>query len=117
MRSACMVMLRLIKRIFQVVDNRVKQYFQSLAFSCAYRHDRYPEHLRHTVEVYSHPPFLNDIHHVQCQHYRLAQLYQLQCQVEIAFKAGSVGNVYYCVNVVPGEEIARDLLLHCIGGQ
>ena len=104
-------------RLVPVVLGRVHEYVQPAPLARRNRHHRYAQHLRQPVQVYLHAALFHDVHHVQRHHHRLAQLQQLQGQVEAPLQRARVHNVYDDVHLVREDEAARDRLLHRVAGQ
>ena len=75
------------------------------------------QHPLHVVDTDAAAVAAELVHHVECQDDGDVQLHQLQCQVQVAFYVGGVGNVYYSFGVAVQDELAGDYLFGCVGGQ
>ena len=105
------------RRLVLVVYRRVHQHVQAAALARRHRHHRDAQHLREAVQVYLHAALFHDVHHVQRHDHRLAQLQQLQGEVEAALQRAGVHDVYNDVHLVAEYEAPGDRLLHRVGGK
>ena len=100
-----------------VVGGGVEQGVQPRPAPGGHGDHRRPQHLGQAVEVDLHPPLLHDIHHVQCKNDRLAQLDELQRQVQVAFQTGSIDDVDDHIYFIAHNTFPGNSLFHSIGSQ
>ena len=60
-----------------VMGHRMHQHLQPRPLSCGYGNYRNTEHLRQTMDIQFHPPFFNNIHHIQRQNDRFPEFNEL----------------------------------------
>ena len=82
-----------------------------------YRDHRDAQHFRQAVQVDLHAPLLDNVHHVQGQDHRLAQLDQLQSQIQVALQGRGVRHIDDHIHVVAQYVLPGHLFLHGVGGQ
>ena len=100
-----------------VVGRCVEQGVQAAALPGRHRDDRDAQHFGQAVQVDLHAPLFHNVHHVQGHDHRLAQLQQLQCQVQPPLQGRGVHHVDDDVHLVAEDELPADRLLHGIRGQ
>ena len=103
--------------IFIVVSHRVHEDLQPAPLPRRNRDRGDPQHFRQTVQVEFHAPLFHHIHHVQSQHDRLAQLDQLEGQIQVPLQAGSVHHIHDHIHLIAHDALPGHLLFHRIGGQ
>lgn len=100
-----------------VVGGGMEQNIQPTALTGGDRDYRDAQHLRQTVQVDLHVPLFYNVHHVQSQHHWLAQLQQLQGQIETAFQRGGIRHIDDDIHLIAEDKLPGDGFLHGIGGQ
>ena len=96
----------------------MEQYIQTGALRRRYGdHRNISQHLRQTVHIDLHPPFLHDIHHIQRHNHRLSQLQQLKGQIQIPFQGRRIHHIYNYINIIAHGTLPGYLLLNGIAGQ
>ena len=78
---------------------------------------RVAQHFGQAVQVDLHAPLFHNVHHVQGHDHRLAQLQQLQRQVQPPLQGRGVHHVDDDVHLVAEDELPADRLLHGVRGQ
>ena len=104
-------------RLADVVLRRVHERVEAAALARRDGHDGDAQHLGQAVQVYLHAALFDDVHHVQRHDHGLAQLEELQSEVEAALERAGVHDVYHDVDLVREDEAARDGLLHRVAGE
>ena len=115
--TAVVVNQRIQMLALPMVDGGVKQRVQSVALAGGHRDHRDAQHLRQTVGVQLHAPLLDDVHHVQGHDHRLAQLQQLEGQIEAPLQGGGVHHVDDHIHLVREDKLTGDLFLHGVRGE
>ena len=99
-------------RLAHMVLRRVHERVEAAPLARRDRHDGYAQHFGEAVQVYLHAALFDDVHHVQRHDHGLAQLEELQGEVEAALERARVHHVYDDVDLVREDEAAGHRLLH-----
>ena len=100
-----------------VVSRSVHEGLQAGTAAAGDRDSGHAQHLWQAVQVDLHPPFMDNVHHIQRHHHWFPDFQQLQGQIQAALQRGSVHHVDDHVHLVPHDKLAGHLLLHGVGGQ
>ena len=103
-----------VRRILMML-RRMDQNVKACPFSRRNRNHRDSEHLRKTMKVDLHASFFHNIHHIQCQDHRLAQLQKLQRQIKISLDIGCIYDIDNAIWLFIQNKISGNDFLTGIG--